>query len=195
MARVVYTPADVKIGIGGVKRYNLDLNHDKVTDFLIVTSTYFFEGGSWWSKYLSAASGGVDGPNAAECGACLQSASALQRGHSVGPKKRFDRFGGMVKMFYSTGKTGRSVSGRWVNVKNRYLGLRFQINGKIHYGWARLSVRVLANGIAATLTGYAYETIPNKPIITGKTKGSDKIESQSPSATLSAPIQQPATLG
>jgi hypothetical protein len=27
----------------------------------------------------------------------------------------------------------------------------------------------------ATLTGYAYETIPNKPIITGKTKGPDVI--------------------
>jgi hypothetical protein len=38
-------------------------------------------------------------------------------------------------------------------------------------------------GIQATLTGYAYETIPNKPIITGKIKGPDVI-------TL-----EPATLG
>ena len=29
--------------------------------------------------------------------------------------------------------------------------------------------------IAATLTGYAYETIPNKPIIAGKTNGPDVI--------------------
>jgi hypothetical protein len=27
----------------------------------------------------------------------------------------------------------------------------------------------------ATLTGYAYETVPNKPIIAGKTKGPDVI--------------------
>jgi hypothetical protein len=39
------------------------------------------------------------------------------------------------------------------------------------------------NGITAVLTGYAYETIPGKPIITGKTKGPDVV-------TL-----QPATLG
>jgi hypothetical protein len=39
------------------------------------------------------------------------------------------------------------------------------------------------NGITAVVTGYAYETIPNKPIITGKTKGPDVV-------TL-----QPATLG
>jgi hypothetical protein len=29
--------------------------------------------------------------------------------------------------------------------------------------------------VRALLTGYAYETIPNKPIITGKTKGPDAI--------------------
>jgi hypothetical protein len=29
--------------------------------------------------------------------------------------------------------------------------------------------------IVATLTGYAYETIPNKPIVAGATKGSDVI--------------------
>jgi len=30
--------------------------------------------------------------------------------------------------------------------------------------------------IRATLTGYAYETIPNKPIIAGKTKGPATLE-------------------
>jgi hypothetical protein len=29
--------------------------------------------------------------------------------------------------------------------------------------------------VTGTLTGYAYETIPNKGIITGKTKGQDTI--------------------
>jgi len=32
--------------------------------------------------------------------------------------------------------------------------------------------------ITATLTGYAYETIPNKPIIAGKTHGKDVITLQ-----------------
>jgi hypothetical protein len=39
-----------------------------------------------------------------------------------------------------------------------------------------LSVQfVLNKGIVARLTGYAYETVPNKPIIAGKTKGPDVI--------------------
>ena len=33
--------------------------------------------------------------------------------------------------------------GPWRNVTTRYLGLKFKINGKFHYGWARLSVKAL----------------------------------------------------
>jgi len=45
--------------------------------------------------------------------------------------------------------------------------------------------------LTTTLTGYAYETIPGKAIIAGKTKGSDDVE---PTA-LNRPALQPATLG
>jgi hypothetical protein len=67
------------------------------------------------------------------------------------------------------------TSGNWPNVRNRHLGLKFQIHKKTHYGWARLSVKTSKMPIqmTGTLTGYAYETIPNKPITAGKTKGSD----------------------
>jgi hypothetical protein len=41
--------------------------------------------------------------------------------------------------------------------------------------FSRLHVSLKRGQIAATLTGYAYETIPNKPIITGETKGPDVI--------------------
>ena len=65
------------------------------------------------------------------------------------------------------------------NVSNRYLGLKFTINGKTHYGWARLNVSFQINQgrgtLKATLTGYAYETIPNKAIVAGRTKGPDVV--------------------
>ena len=66
--------------------------------------------------------------------------------------------------------------GPWNNVKNRYLGLKFQIKGKIHYGWARLNVTGSGLGtIVATMTGYAYETIPNKAIVAaGKNRREQK---------------------
>jgi hypothetical protein len=74
-----------------------------------------------------------------------------------------------------------NIRGPWANdgkgVNDRYLGLRFVINSEIHYGWARFNVRIW-NAIFATLTGYAYETIPNKSIIAGRTKGPDVITLQ-----------------
>ena len=89
--------------------------------------------------------------------------------------------------------------GNWLNVKNRYLGLVFVIGGKTHYGWARLSAGTTRNGgrLRAVLTGYAYETIPGKAIVTGKTAGPDDAGGveQPSQAFLTAPAPNPATLG
>ena len=79
-----------------------------------------------------------------------------------------------MAMYYSN-DFGHGTSGQWVNVKYRYLGLRFRIGATIHYGWARLNVKVAGFHITALLTGYAYETVPRKAIIAGKTKGPDVI--------------------
>ncbi len=80
------------------------------------------------------------------------------------------------------------------NAKNRYLGVRFRINGRTHYGWARLNVAVnIDNEITATLTGYAYETIPNKPIGAGVTKGPDA--DQPAPASLQPVSPKPPSLG
>jgi hypothetical protein len=58
----------------------------------------------------------------------------------------------------------------------------------------RVSVRVLGHAkMITTLSGYAYETIPNKPIIAGKTKGPEEI-TQTRDAALPATSPQPATL-
>ena len=84
-------------------------------------------------------------------------------------------------------------------MKNRYLGLRFNLKQKTHYGWARLNISCNPKNrrITALLTGYAYETIPNKPIVTGKTKGPDDLGNvaQPSPAALRAPTHPPASLG
>jgi hypothetical protein len=48
--------------------------------------------------------------------------------------------------------------------------------------------------IKATLTGYAYETVPNKPITAGKTKGLDEASIEEPNAALTMSTPEPATL-
>jgi hypothetical protein len=107
----------------------------------------------------------------------------------------------MVSIHVSTTCTIGGI-GPWANVHNRYLGSKFYIKGRVHYGWARLTE---VNGkpgncgapyIQATLTGYAYETIPNKSIITGKTEEAEEtsVDEANP-ATLSKPTLESPSLG
>jgi hypothetical protein len=120
---------------------------------------------------------------------------ALKAGMRVGKNSAFRNYSSGLYMAIVT--TGNS-NGPWIGKTQAYLGLRFSIRGRIHYGWARLKVTTQRHGspmIKAILTGYAYETIPNKPIIAGKTKGSDEIGIEEPNATLTMPTRHPASLG
>ena len=102
-------------------------------------------------------------------------AVALKSGMEIGPGGGFTSNKELM-VRQSNATSGYGAFGSWLNVKDRYLGMKFVIKGKIHYGWARLNVSVqLPLTINATLTGYAYETTPNKSIIAGKTKGPDVI--------------------
>jgi hypothetical protein len=125
------------------------------------------------------------------------SAYALPAGVNVGGKQNFTP--GAKFMAGCVAATTSSCGGAWYNTSHRYLALKVVISGAIHYGWARLTVKGCCS---ATLTGYAYETIANKPIITGNivgdSKGEDEIEShieQRNPASLNTPTPEPATLG
>jgi hypothetical protein len=75
------------------------------------------------------------------------------------------------------------------------VGLKFSIKGRTHFGWARVKIASMFP-YKIFLTGYAYETIVNKPIITGETKGPDDgTVGQAAPAALSAPRPQQVTLG
>ena len=178
-AKIVYSP--VHHIIGRNERYKVDLNHDKIGDLTLV-NTYGCNN-DYCVDALSAfpaAGNGVEGKYGL--------AYALLLGTKVGPKQPFT---GKI-MALSSSSFG--TFGQWFNVSNRYLGVSFNIQGKTHYGWLRLSVRVLGHAkMITTLSGYAYETIPNKPIIAGKTKGPEEI-AQTPDAALPATSPQPATL-
>jgi len=164
-AKIVYTKTHVVIDVNN-RSYNLDLTHHGATNFGL-TYSYFCSFGCWFRLFA-----GGQTTNDREVGVWSQ-AAALQRGAQIGSKEQFTRssFGSLVSLT-QPGDT----RGNWRNVTNRYLGLKFSLKDGTHYGWARMNVRVIHQRfITGTLTGYAYETIPNKPIIAGKTKGPDVI--------------------
>jgi hypothetical protein len=191
----------------------IDLNHDGINDFLL-RATYYAGSGGIVDVGLDAkgiADNLVAGRHFRSSGGYFFSAaSALQAGALIGPKGNFsvrDPFMAM-EVFNRLG-TQYSDQGPWAvkgkGVRNRYLGLRFMIDGKVHYGWARISITIghsrQLDDVVGTLTGYAYETIPDKPILAGRTTGSDVVTVQPetgepmPTAPLAAPASAPATLG
>jgi hypothetical protein len=50
------------------------------------------------------------------------------------------------------------------------------VAGQQHFGWARFTVLSACSGNNVLLSGYAYETTPNKPILAGQKSGSDTDE-------------------
>ena len=189
--KIIYTPANkILPACSGYPRLclKLDLNHDQIIDFTFTSvsryigsiRSYANVGIKGAFKRKNAVRGTVSYPRHSSTFKRTV-AVALNSGVKVG------RSGGMfygAAALYGFNFAAESSWGQWYgfsdsNGYSAYLGLKFYFKGKAHYGWARLFVEW--SGPPLTLTGYAYETIPNKPIITGKTNGSDVITIQSAS--------------
>jgi hypothetical protein len=176
-AEVVYTPIHQVIAAN--QTYSLDLNNDGVTDF-IFRNNYFAGAdrknhqGGVFPTGGSYTYGGLKADPVKPNRVFVNSRSLapdLMAGQKVQASGRWDPVNGLMwNCDASDGIPFRSL-GSWKDVASRYLGLEFAIDGQIHFGWARLTVSATNCTVTATLTGYAYETIPGKPIATGKTSG------------------------
>ena len=186
-AKIVYTKTH-QVTRTGVPLY-IDLNHDGIKDFVLRTT--FYVGTAYLKVGLDASSAyhgtknAIAGRRFSRSGYFFSAASALEAGAPIGPKREVVHRPFMAEELFPKdgGSSHYSDLGPWVGkgkgVSNRYLGLKFVVQGKVHYGWARLSVRLghhrQYDDVRGTLTGYAYETIPNKPIIAGETEGPDVV--------------------
>jgi hypothetical protein len=111
-------------------------------------------------------------------------ALALSRGAKVGPSANFVSGGSLFALVEATSSSsirGFFSRGYWGgNPKNKYLGVRFQIRGQFHYGWIRLTVtsnvQLERPTLAATITGWAYESVANKPIKAGTAATAASVE-------------------
>jgi hypothetical protein len=168
---VVVTKTNIPINFGS--QVSIDLNNDGLNDFTLAG-----EGANYdHSFYHTLAAvplrgGGVLGGNRAPLGPY---ASALAQGANVGPSAHFSSSVGRgqitVERFngFASGSTIITYYGKWhPGSGNHYLGVKFLINGKTHYGWIRMSL--IKNGdLSGTITEYAYETVAGKKIGAGNT--------------------------
>jgi hypothetical protein len=157
----------------------LDMNADGIADFQFYLRSYPFHNTSDNYLYVHrlTAGGAVIGQG--------ESVSAMVRGAKIGPGGPFLRTNGLfywveishicTTMCDGTTKAGytfrQTLGGKWAGGHpNRFVGVKFKINGKTHYGWVRLTVTVKPKGngkgptgsFSATITEYGYESVPNK---------------------------------
>jgi hypothetical protein len=201
-AEVVYTPANQIIG--RQSSYSIDLNHDGIIDFVIVERP---RGngpfGTIQSLSVKPPTGNQVKCITISCFSTFIYPAALRPGSPIGSSQRGWLAGGpmAVEALFAGGSVRYSFV--WVNVTDRYLGLRFKINGESHFGWARLSVKFHGGPPKnrtweAYLTGYAYETIAGKAIIAGQTSANaSEDEDQSNASFQTMPLEtlQFAALG
>ena len=185
-AEVVFVPTNVHLDSN--QSYAIQI--EGTTEFTLTDKLYIITG-SFSTALLSvtpAASAGVVG---------RQRAAAMQAGKVVGPAKPFQANKVlMAGAFRESQISQTSVFGPFANTTQRYLGLKFTLNGEVHYGWARFAAVIATDQpphVKALLTGYAYETTANKPIMVGQTSD-DASASLLPDGDI-APQLQPATLG
>jgi hypothetical protein len=201
-AEIIYTPANGMITRDG--SYAIDLNHDGIVDFVILEKVQN------QSANASFQTLGVKPPpnNQADCRYpfCGSTggvyAGGLSLGNEIGPSSARHGWSGEPKQMAAEIRSGTFVTylGDFRYARGNYLGLRFQINGETHFGWARFTVR-FRGGLPkdrtweAHLTGYAYETVAGKGIKAGQTKEDDDANSQPDAMPLRSVRQQPIALG
>jgi len=189
--KVVYTPAHKWLPVN--QYYYLDLNHDGVNDFQFILGSTIFSAS--FVRHMSlrwAASTQTKNAIYSIKSKGFSCAAALPKGTKVGPHspgfKSQVRAAFMFSSAFSAFNSNRTYFGPWMNVtKSAYLGVQFGIKGEVHYGWARFGRIRHDKPVRALLMGYAYETTPNKRIVTGETKGPDVITAQ--------PDAEPGSLG
>jgi hypothetical protein len=166
-AEVVYTPIQRHVR----SSFFIDLNHDGLEDFQIYSSLL---SGAGIVKVLPARNNRILAAGPDQC-VFSNAAAPLPGGAVIGPGKPFQA--SATCMAY-LGYGALSSGGPWKEAKHRYLGLAFVIDGKEHFGWARLSLSKFLFNNTAEIEGYAYETIPGKPIIAGDQGHSEEISSE-----------------
>lgn len=185
-AEIIYTPVNQTVTYD-----RLDLNNDGTVDFILYqfdinpTSTYARTG---------LVAGGAQAGNG-----ILGGGTPLRAGDLIGPSGWFlSNNNTSIEKGWFHSVQGREFfycRGPWKNKVSRYLGLRFMINGEVHYGWARVTATCFKGFCDGYLYGYAYETIPNQALRAGYKKRPLAKESVPDPTAFTEPAPAPATLG
>ena len=131
-AKIVYTPSNIPINVnGGV--VDLDLNHDGINDFQF---SAFSAGSISVVQGLDIAPAVKSNRVWAVQSHGISCAAAVPKGNNVGPHRRFQLRPYSIAL--ALGEYARSGTYYkfcpWIKGKQAYLGLKFVVKGKVHFG-------------------------------------------------------------
>lgn len=173
---IVYTPVNETIKDNG--QLGLDLNNDGTTDFSLnqkVLKVGDPRTGQTCAATLTLYLAPSQSGNGIVDGAHAGWAAALHQGHRINSLSIFSLSPELLANvgFWNGSPTcpshNRFNDGYWFSNGTHYLGLEFQIQGSVHYGWAQVTTGSDRSfDVSTTLTGYAYQTVGGRSIKAGQ---------------------------
>jgi hypothetical protein len=198
-AKIVHRRLNVTLQ--GIESYYFNPANQGVAPFHF-SASFINRTNTWWNRLFLTPTTSAAGPLLAK----NKFISELQAGATIGKSGTFAR-GASYGLLFTYGPYGGGTfkhhRGNFAFGQTDYLGFKFNIGGKEHFGWVRMKVsirRFPGKKITVTvLHDYGYETIPGKSIKAGQTQSTaDDFPYQDLGASLTTPVpetQPPATLG
>ncbi len=171
-AQIVYTDIipDTTVNTNnGV--YHLDLNNDGITDFNITYTTAATGHSTHINVFIRITPLGANKvgndttyPSALSLNSLINSSSFiwLSNANQILTEKVWHIFGLTNPPTYFA-----SYSGNWNGASNKDIPLQLDVSSQKYYGWLRLNVA--SGAVSFTVKDYAYNTIPDQPILAGQT--------------------------
>ena len=207
-AKIISTVANIAVPInGGLIQF--DINGDGINDFGLSASSFSNGAGGTCAgtekrvhrrpplgcfvheelKVIPAQAANQVWQNGTSYG--YNCAAAVVAGRNVGPARPFGA--GALALGGVYGSSAPHAFCPWAQPSHgRFLGVKFtNKEGKVHFGWVRVKVE---SDFSATIVSYAYETTPNKAILTGATSGPSNASLLGP-RELSSALPELASLG
>lgn len=178
-AQIVYTDVnpDSTIYCAGncTLNYNLDLNNDANTDF-IVTTFRVDPPQIGLETYSNVTANPLNGNavkdtlvNSIYVSIPLQFNTVIDSTLLLNQSWQTSGSHSLKNGMYGGGLDSDTVWGLWDSLADYYLGLKLLQSGQTHYGWVRLRVDVTQSYASVIVKDYAYNSIPNQPILAGQT--------------------------
>ena len=157
----------------GTQTYNLDLNGDSTTDFLIEVARHRIGRPYPEAPITSHVSITPQGSNAFIT-TTLNTVTKLVLGDTTSSSQAWHSttYQYLKEWYEDPGVFPTPLitnTGDWDSAVDNYVGLQLINGGQIYYGWVRMDVDVSTSFASMTIKDYAYNSIPNQPILAGQT--------------------------